>query len=42
MNSEVYRGILSTQMHPTTAKLIGQQFMVQIDNAPARYSSMAK
>ncbi len=33
-NSEVYRDILSVQIQPNAAKLIGQHFIVQMDNAP--------
>ncbi len=34
MNSEVYRDILSAQIQPNTAKLIGRHFIVQMDNDP--------
>ncbi len=34
MNSEVYRDILSAQIQPNAAKLIGQRFIVQMDNDP--------
>ncbi len=33
-NSEVYRDILSAQIQPNAAKLIGQRFIVQMDNDP--------
>ncbi len=32
MNSEVYRDILSAQIQPNAAKLIGRRFIVQMDN----------
>ncbi|CAJ0950023.1 unnamed protein product [Ranitomeya imitator] len=34
MNSEVYRDILSAQIQPNAAKLIGRRFIVQMDNDP--------
>ena len=34
MNSEVYRDILSAQIQPNAAKLIGLHFTVQMDNDP--------
>ncbi len=34
MNSEVYKNILSAQIQPNTAKLIGWHFIVQVDNDP--------
>ncbi len=34
MNSEVYRDILSAQIQPNAAKLIGLCFIVQVDNDP--------
>ncbi len=34
MNSEVYRDILSAQIQPNAAKLIGRCFIVQMDNDP--------
>uniref|UniRef100_A0A3B5Q0B9 Transposase n=2 Tax=Xiphophorus maculatus TaxID=8083 RepID=A0A3B5Q0B9_XIPMA len=34
MNSEVYRDILSAQIQPNAAKLIGRRFTVQMDNDP--------
>ncbi len=34
MNSEVYKDILSAQIQPNTAKLIGRRFIVQVDNDP--------
>ncbi len=34
MNPEVYRGILSAQIQPNGAKLIGRCFIVQIDDDP--------
>ncbi len=33
-NSEVYRDILSAQIQPNAAKLIGQRFIVQMDDDP--------
>lgn len=34
MNSEVYRNILSAQIQPNAAELIGRRFTVQMDNDP--------
>ncbi|MEE6521711.1 hypothetical protein FKM82_020009 [Ascaphus truei] len=34
MNSEVYRDILSAQIQPNIAKLIGRRFTLQMDNDP--------
>ncbi len=34
LNSEVYRDILSTQIQSNGAKLIGQHFIVQMDDDP--------
>ncbi len=34
MNSEVYRDILSAQIQPSGAQLIGQCFIVQMDDDP--------
>ena len=34
MNSEVYRNILSAQIQPNSAKLIGRRFTIQMDNDP--------
>ncbi len=34
MNSVVYRDILSVQIQPSAAKLIGWHFIVQMDNDP--------
>ncbi len=34
MNSEVYGDILSVQIQPNAAKLIGPRFIVQMDNDP--------
>ncbi len=34
MNSEVYRDILSAQIQPNGAKLIGRRFIVQMDDDP--------
>ncbi len=34
MNSEVYRDILSAQIQPTAAKLIGRRLIVQMDDDP--------
>ncbi|MEE6525044.1 hypothetical protein FKM82_024826 [Ascaphus truei] len=34
MNSEVYRDILSAQIQPNSAKLIGRRFILQMDNDP--------
>ncbi len=34
MNSEVYRDILSAQIQPNGAKLIGQCFIVHMDDDP--------
>ena len=36
MNSAVFRDILSAQIQPNAAKLIGRCFTVQIDNDPKR------
>ncbi len=33
-NSEVYKDILHSQIQPNAAKLIGQHFIVQVDNDP--------
>ncbi len=33
-NSEVYRDILSAQIQPNAAKLIGRHFIVQMDDDP--------
>ncbi|CAJ0949444.1 unnamed protein product [Ranitomeya imitator] len=38
MNSEVYRDILSAQIQPNAAKLIGRRFIVQMDNDPKHTS----
>ncbi len=38
LNSEVYRDILSTQIQSNGAKLIGQHFIVQMDDDPKSYS----
>ncbi len=34
MNSEVYRDLLSAQIQPNGAKLIGRRFILQVDNDP--------
>ena len=34
MNSEVYRALLSAQIEPNTAQLIGHCFTVKMDNGP--------
>ena len=34
MNSEVYRDIVSAQIQPKGARLIGHRFTVQMDNDP--------
>ena len=34
MNSEVYRDILSAQIQPNAAEIIGRRFTVQMDNDP--------
>jgi len=34
MNSELYRAILSAQIQPNAAKLIGLRFILQMDNDP--------
>ncbi len=40
MNSEVHRDILSAQIQPNAAKLIGRRFRVQMDNDP-KYTAKA-
>ncbi len=39
INSEVYRDILSAQIQPNAAKLIGRRFIVQMDDDPTHYKS---
>ncbi len=41
MNSEVYRDILSDQIQTNGAKLIGQRFIVQMDDDP-KHTGTAK
>ncbi len=42
MNSEVYRDILSAQIQPNAAKLIGWRFIVQMDNDPKHTAQATK